>query len=422
MEVFMLVDKQIFIYDFVRAVSETFDLILPSLNNHHKKVAYISENIAKEMGISGDEIQDIIFASMLHDIGAFATKEHMDIMSFDGDRKDLNRHSNIGYELLKGFEPLEKAATLIKHHHIDYSESNRNVPIGSYIIHLADRTSVLFDERRETCEQIPEISTRMKTRRKDFHPEVYDTLQKLTKSELFCVEATALVNSADMQSNISPSGRIISMRMLRDFAETIAQLVDFRSKFTATHSSGVAAVAKELSILLGLPDRECKMVEIAGFLHDLGKLSVPNEVIEKMDELSPLEVNVIRKHPYYTLTVLKKIRGLERIAEWSAHHHERPDGKGYPFNIKGEQFSRQARIISVADITTALTEDRPYRPGMDKRKARSVLDGLMRSCGVDKEIADLASKHHSLINCVRESVQHEAQDKYNAFRQAAFSN
>jgi HD-GYP domain-containing protein (c-di-GMP phosphodiesterase class II) len=204
--------------------------------------------------------------------------------------------------------------------------------------------------------------------------------------------------------------------MLRDFAKTISKLIDFRSRFTATHSSGVAAVAKELSILSGLSEKECYMMEVAGYLHDLGKLSVPNTILEKRGALSDAEYNIIRKHSYYTFIILRRLRGLEHIAAWAAYHHERPDGNGYPFHVKYGDFSTHSRIVSVADIITALTEDRPYRRGMNREKVEGILYSMSKRGGVDEAIAELTTKNFSHINDIREASQHDAKTEYNTFR------
>jgi HD-GYP domain-containing protein (c-di-GMP phosphodiesterase class II) len=112
---------------------------------------------------------------------------------------------------------------------------------------------------------------------------------------------------------------------------------------------------------------------IAGHLHDLGKMVIPTSILEKPDCLTTEEYAVIKQHTYWTYEVLKSINGMDAIAEWAAWHHERLDGSGYPFHIDGDRISSGARIMAVADTFTAMTEDRPYRPGMDKSSAIGVL-------------------------------------------------
>jgi len=415
----MFTENSISIYDFVCALSEAVDLVSHDLNSHHKKVAYISWMIAQEMKLSNDEIQDIILASMLHDIGAFTIEERIKLLTLESSDIGQNQHAILGYKLLKGFAPLAKEAALIRHHHTSYSKARRGIPLGSYIIHLADKVAVLLDERHEILEQIPEIRAKIFERQDMFHPKTFMAFIRLADLESFWIEAfLPPLGGAVMLKKVRFSKEIMDLATLRKFAKIFAHLIDFRSRFTATHSSGVAAVALELAILDGFPERECKLMEIAGFFHDLGKLTVPNDILEKNGALNQDEIHSIKKHTYYTYVILSKINGLENIATWAAYHHERPDGKGYPFHVQGENFSRLARIMAVADIMTALMEDRPYSLGMEQEKATKILHAMVENGGLDKNIVELVDENFLRINKVRRKAQAAAQKEYDAFYKA----
>jgi len=241
---------------------------------------------------------------------------------------------------------------------------------------------------------------------------------RLIKKEYFVLEAFSPSFDDGVLQRMHFPKEIISLEALKDFAKMIAQVIDFRSRFTATHSSGVAAVALELSSLAGFSERECKHMEIAGFLHDLGKLAVPNSILEKNGALNEEETCFVRKHTYYTYTILSRIQGLEHIASWAAYHHERQDGNGYPFHVKGRDFSKLARIMAVADIVTALTEDRPYRLGMREEKVIGILSSMTESGGIDKDIVKLAKENFYRINDVRIKAQQEAREEYEDFHGA----
>jgi HD-GYP domain-containing protein (c-di-GMP phosphodiesterase class II) len=412
----MFTESNISIYDFACALSEVVDLVSPAMHRHHKRVAYIACRIAQEMKMQNGELQDIILASMLHDIGAFSNEDREKMLAVDSYDDTLEQHALSGYKLLKGFAPLANAAALIKHHHARYGNSRRGIPMGSYIMHLADRISVMLDDRREVLQQAPEVRAKIAQRRDLFHPKTLAAFSRLDHIEAFWIEALAPSLDVMMSKNVYFSKEIIGLGTLRQFAKIFAHLIDFRSRFTATHSSGVAAVASELAIIDGFSAHECQLMEIAGFLHDLGKLTVPSTILEKNGALDAAEVHCIKKHTYYTYAVLSKITGLEHIATWAAYHHERLSGNGYPFHVKDEDFSKLARIMAVADVMTALTEDRPYRLGMKREKAVKTLLAMAESGGLDKNIVELANKHFSRINEVRISAQLKAQKEYKAFR------
>jgi HD-GYP domain-containing protein (c-di-GMP phosphodiesterase class II) len=416
----MFVKKEIALFDFVSSLSDIVDLVSPARNSHHKKVAYIACNIALEMNLPANGIQDIVLAAMLHDIGAFSLGEKIKMLAFELQENESYQHAFLGYKLLKGFKPLTDAATLIRYHHMDFNPSRHDIPVGSYIIHLADRVSILFDDNCEILEQIPEIIQKIMPSYRKFHPDVFAAFYRLTKLEYIWIEASLPSFGTVLMKKICCSKDIIDLETLRSFAQIIAQMIDFRSKFTATHSSGVAAVARELTGISGFSDRECKQMEIAGLLHDLGKLAVPNDILEKNGTLCKEEFNEIKKHTYYTYAVLSRVNGLEDIASLAAYHHERQDGTGYPFHVQGGDFSRPARFMVVADIVTALTEDRPYRPGMDREQASEVLFSLAENGGVDKGIAELAYKNFFRINDARIKAQQEARNEYNVFHNTDF--
>jgi HD-GYP domain-containing protein (c-di-GMP phosphodiesterase class II) len=408
--------NEISIYDFVCAISEAVDFISPALNNHHKKVAYLSYRIASNANLPKGEIQNIILAAMLHDIGSFSVEERIKSLAsmfYDDDEED--HHDLLGYKLLKGFEPLAKVATLIKYHHSNYNKLMQYIPLGSYIIRLADRISVLLDDRREILEQVTDLLKILNKVQEVFHPDLFGIFQDLAKMEYFWLEAFSPALGSVILEKVKFPRMIIDLETLRSFAKLTAQIIDFRSRFTSTHSSGVAAVARELTSIYGYPEKDCKAMEIAGFMHDVGKLAVSNHILEKNGRLSSREYNSIRKHTYYTYFVLNRIRGLEHIAAYAAHHHEREDGNGYPFHVKGKEFSQQARIMAVADVMTALTEDRPYRLGMNREKSTELLHIMANNGAIDKGVVNLLDKNFFRINDVRIQAQLLSRKEYEEF-------
>ena len=407
------------VYDVASGISEAIDYISTELNNHHQKVAYISYSIAKEMNIPYDEINDIVLGAMLHDIGVFSLEERKKVIySFFNDN-DFDHHQKMGYKLLKDFDPYQNAAELIKHHHAHYDLSLDEVPIGSYIIHLADRLTILFDYNDEILKQVPNIMDSIDKNREMFHPDTVSALHEIAKMEYFWIETFSIPYKDVLSEKLHYPKIAMDLDVLRSLAKVISKIVDFRSSFTATHSNGVAAVAKELTAISGFSERECRLMEIAGYFHDLGKLGISNDILEKRGALDYEEFNEMRKHPYYTYSILSEIEGFEDIAKWAAFHHERLDGNGYPFHIKGDDFSKLARIMAVADIVTAITEDRPYRLGMDSDKALEILEGMVDSGEIDKGTVDIVKDNFTRINEIRVSAQNEELEEYISFYQGA---
>lgn len=202
---------------------------------------------------------------------------------------------------------------------------------------------------------------------------------------------------------------------LMDFARLFSHIIDFRSRFTATHSSGVAAIAEALAGLVGMSRAEGQLLRVAGYLHDLGKLAIPREILEKPAALTRSEYDLMRSHTFYTYRILETVKGLETLAAWAAYHHERLDGAGYPFHYTDDELSIHARIMAVADVFTAIKEDRPYRVGLDKDSASRLLTKMAKEGGLDQRLVDLLLENQEQLDCVRSMAEETAANAYQAF-------
>jgi putative nucleotidyltransferase with HDIG domain len=146
--------------------------------------------------------------------------------------------------------------------------------------------------------------------------------------------------------------------------EAFADVVDAKSSFTFRHSLGVTDAANLIAGKLGLKPERAKLVQRAALLHDLGKLRVPNSILDKPGRLDEDEWRVVREHPRLTREILSRIRSFDELAAIAGAHHERLDGSGYPDGLNAASLPLEARIIAVADVYGALAEDRPYRQKM----------------------------------------------------------
>jgi putative nucleotidyltransferase with HDIG domain len=156
--------------------------------------------------------------------------------------------------------------------------------------------------------------------------------------------------------------------------EAFANVVDAKSPFTFKHSIGVADVAVELACELNLPPDRIQLVRRAALLHDIGKLSVPNPILEKSSRLTADEWAVVVEHPNMTRSILGRISAFRELATFAAEHHEKMDGSGYPLGLKGEEMSLESRLLAMADMFAAMAENRPYRAGIEPAKILEILE------------------------------------------------
>lgn len=411
-------DAHVSLKQFVFSLSQALDLINPAMADHHKRVAYIALRVAESAGFTGRAKEDIVVAAALHDIGGLsghgAVRERTEDQNF--------RIAHIGYQLLQKFKPFRFPANIVRFQYVPWAHgTNReigdmSVPMGSHVVHLANLVNGLVDRARPMLEQADDLCDALMARRGDtLAPEYVDAFLKVSGNEAFWLD----LNAPDLLHLMSARTPFSSIELdidgLQDFAELLAQIIDFRSRFTATHSSGVAACAATLAQLFGFPEADCRRLQVAGYLHDIGKLAIPSEILEKPGKLSDPEWQTVRTHPYFTYQILSSIDGLTDIACWSGMHHERLRGSGYPFRASHADIPLEARILAVADIFTALAEDRPYRRGLGQEAILSIIDGMVDGFELDRKVCQVLKKHYDAVEYSRVAAQKMALEDYTAF-------
>ncbi len=193
--------------------------------------------------------------------------------------------------------------------------------------------------------------------------------------EFGTVEA-GLVDS--MAAMLATQGR--NVQLFRDLEELLVGVmraminaIDAKDVYTSGHSERVAAMSLKIAQQLGLSELECKHIHMAGLLHDVGKIGIPDNVLGKQGKLTDKEFAVVKLHPVIGYEILKPLDRIRFVLPGVLHHHEAWDGSGYPHGLRAEQIPLQARILAVADSYDAMTSDRPYRRGMPTSKAETIL-------------------------------------------------
>ncbi|GAC1618130.1 MAG: HD domain-containing protein [Candidatus Acidiferrum sp.] len=207
-----------------------------------------------------------------------------------------------------------------------------------------------------------------------FDPELVRAARELTRDTKLW-EKLKDVTVRDAVIDLEPVGTILYAEdaQLDSVCEAFAEVIDVKSPYTHEHSRGVMMASVHIAAKLGFDDETAKMVRRAALLHDIGKLSVPNSILDKPGKLTGQEWDVVKLHPYYTQQILEKISGFEELAYVASSHHEKLDGSGYFRRLRGAQLSLAARAIALADIYDALTAKRPYREALEREKVFEIL-------------------------------------------------
>lgn len=386
----------------VYALSDALDLVGVDDVAHGKRVGVMAAECARTLGWSSDDIQFVFDLGLLHDIGVSDTTTHQHLVG-EFDWAGSQAHAVHGHELLRHFRPLADMALPIRLHHTRW---DRMVQQGvepqirqrANLILLVDRVDAMaapYHASGQALRQRQPIQREIDVRRGTyFDPVLVDAFLRVSSHEAFWLnlEPSALAGYLhDMLAHARPlSATHAEMLQL---ARIFSVIVDAKSPFTREHSLGVARVARRLGGYLGLDDTRLDELEVAGLLHDLGKLRVPDHILEKPAPLDEDERLVMNAHSFETMQILRKIDGFEAIAAWAADHHEAPGGVGYPHGLDGASLPLEARILRVADIFQAMVQDRPYRRGLDREAVASFMQSQSDLGSVDTTITRVLLDH-----------------------------
>lgn len=253
--------------------------------------------------------------------------------------------------------------------------ARERIPLEARIMNVAQVVEIFWNERgRDAALDI--IAARSG---RWFDPELVRIAEHIAKDPALAdalqdPDLPAAVSAAEPEEKALP----VDEARLDRIASAFALVVDAKSTFTYQHSARVSGLAVFIGERLGLPAANRVRLRRAGLLHDIGKLGVPNRILDKPGKLEPDEWAVIQRHAYWSEQILERVPVFREFARDAGAHHERLDGKGYHRGVRGEQLSTDARILAVADRIDALSADRPYRGRLDRVTVRRLVD---EDCG-----------------------------------------
>lgn len=375
---------------FVHALSDTIDLVGVDETQHGKRVGYMARECAKTMGLTASDQLRLYHNGLLHDCGVSSTRVHKKLVD-EFDWPESQYHCSIGANRLQGFAPLAQFADAVLYHHTRWDDLKR-IPLSdetkeqANLIFLLDRVDALagMEGNRNRLAASDYICHKVAHYRNSyFKSELVDIFLATSAKEAFWItqQPEHLRNYLQFEVN-APAELSLDATQLTDMARIFAEIVDAKSTYTAEHSFGVTRLSGHLARQCQLPETTITRMQVAGLLHDLGKLQVPDAILEHRGYLEGENLAIMRHHSYVTHMILSRISGLEEIAIWASNHHEKIDGSGYPFRRKGDELSIESRIIIVADIFQALAQNRPYRAPLPRDTivgmlAQQALDGKL---------------------------------------------
>lgn len=389
--------------DFLRSIANVLDVIETDIfgvaMNHSKRIAYISLNMAFELGLSSQEIFDLVSFSMLHDNGASLKVLYDNLQGSSTEKlnliENMQEHCIIGEENIKNYPFFSVHRNIIKYHHERYDGSGffklsgDDIPMMSQIINFSDTLDLNFDLRKVSDSSTLEneiIDFIDQQKNKYFSLQIIDAFSKVIKSEDFWKKLTDNEIDAALKERTPSLNSEITYEEIRNITKTFSKMIDAKSQFTQQHSSGLADKLEKITAFYKINQLDTMKLLIAADLHDLGKLAVKNKILDKAGSLTVEEFEKIKTHPAVTRTCLQEIKEFEQITEWASNHHEKLNGTGYPRGLAGDEIDFYSRLLACLDIYQALREDRPYRKAMPHMEAMDLLKKMAKEDLIDDTI------------------------------------
>ncbi|MDP2171489.1 MAG: HD domain-containing protein [Rhodocyclaceae bacterium] len=404
--------------DLIFSVSEAMDLADTVLADHQIRTAFVAAELARAAGLDFEQTERLIIAALLHDIGALSPEAKIGVHS--GLDQRFDPHCLRGGKLLREASWLVPAAAIVEWHHTPikkHLEAGRSLAdfdvLGAQIVCLADHLEQAI--RRDTfiLRQVDELrATVHQFAGTLLHADVVALFDQVSGNDCFWLELVARDLGQQLRKRNLLRSVSLDHAAARALAGVFKDMTDFRVGFTVTHSTGVAACACGIGEVLGLVEKELQQLELAGLVHDIGKLVVPNAIFCKPAKLTPEEYAVIRQHAYCSYQILSRVRGFEKVAKWAGHHHERLDGSGYCRGAKTADLDLGAIVLGVADTAVAMAERRPYRePG----NSSAVLGELRAMAGrglLDILVVEALADNYPSISGRIQAARAEVETRY----------
>ncbi len=386
--------------EFLCAVSNTLDIIEIELfgmpTNHSKRIAYISIKIATQLHLRDQQIFDLASLAILHDNGASLKMLHDQLVGTTKEKINLmearKEHCIIGDDNLVAFPFFTNPKHVILYHHEKYDGSGffglkqDEIPLMSQIIALADTLDLSFD-LRNAYEKKDDIQAFVLSHKGTFFaPELCDIFISISEDRAFWNDLSDDAIDDGIDRMIPDLHVDFSFDEIRTITRTFSRIIDAKSTFTQEHSQGLSDKIATMAKYYRLDAELTQKLIITADLHDLGKLAVSNQILDKPGKLTSAEFELIKNHPRVAKECLEHVNGFQEIATWIGNHHEKLDGSGYPNGLKAPDIDFYSRLITCLDIYQALREERPYRRTMNHESAIAVMNEMVDANLLDGQI------------------------------------
>lgn len=383
-------------YDIFKVKQAMLKKIDKDLVDHGLETAYIACLIGEELGYDEEQLYYLRIAALLHDIGVYKTETVKNLKQYE--IIDTGKHSVYGYSILKQIEKLKHIGPMILYHHHSYKDRDEfidgiQIPEEAFLISLADRISIYCNLLNYNKDKIVQAIYNMDT--SIFNPKHVEILYQLIENKYIIDIIIDGIYKKEISKILMKSK--MNIHLVNEYLAFLPLTVDFYSFETSLHTVSIASIASKICEKINIDKIYKRKIEIAAYLHDLGKICMPIQILHKKGKLTKEEFDIMKTHVTHTREILIEAGVEKELVELACNHHEKLDGSGYDRRLQQDELSIGDRIISISDIFCALTEKRQYKESFNKREVLNILIDMANKNYIDKSIVSLISKNYEEI-------------------------
>lgn len=392
---------RICVNDLLYATSYALDCVEQQLvgvtDYHSNRVAYMAVQMGLNLGMDEGEALRLAAAAVLHD-NALTEYLHAEFQkgvdSINGKGEiSLKDHCLIGEKNIQCMPFYQGLDGTIQYHHENadgsgpFKKKYFETPLFARLIHLTDSVDVLLTTNGTLPTGEEALEFVHQNRGILFDEEMAEAFEKTFDRENLKLMTNENIGNL-LRGCLPIRIQEYTADQLLGISQFFAKIIDYKSKCTCNHSLEVAEKAKKMAGYYHFDEDTQAKIYFAGSLHDIGKLIVDTELLEKPDRLTKEEYQHVQYHALETYKILSSIEGMEEITSWASYHHEKLNGTGYPFGKTAEALGQIERLMACVDIYQALIEKRPYKDNMSHRTAIALLRKMAEKGELDKTIVE----------------------------------
>lgn len=389
-------------------LKRTYSHVQTRVMEHGLRTSYIASHLLSDMEeYSDSEKRDICILAVMHDIGA-GREEIRRIREFEN--RMTWEHSAYGGLFIRYFTPLSEWADAIVHHHTawrdlkDRADITEHCKMAAQMIHMCDVADLVIHPADHNIQKLTDMLKQ--GNETEFEPHLAERMR-------------AVVDRGILEGKVEPAapylhwmyGAPFSDAQIRGYLDTLIYMIDFRSSQTVTHTVSLVSICGELADRMGLGAESREFLTCGARIHDLGKIAIPLEILEKPGRLTTEEMDIMRTHVKLTEDILEDAVD-ERVKRIALRHHEKLDGSGYPLGLTQNELTKEERVMAVADIASALTGIRSYKEAYSKERVFCIMSEMSRDGLIDSEAVEVFERDFDEI---MENVREECRPVLEAY-------